>query len=70
MQAINSFAFLQSYAIVKKYTKMSKKGIVRKAILIYNCNKVYTIEHWCKKNTLIRKTDCLFDMVAIIQNRK
>ncbi len=70
MQVINSFASLQGYAIVKRHTKTSKKGIVCKAILICDHNKVYTTEYWCKRDTSTRKTDCPFDAVAIIQNRE
>lgn len=36
IQAINIFAFIQNYAVVKRKTKVSKKKILRKAVLIYN----------------------------------
>ncbi len=70
MQAINSFAFLQGYAIVKRRTKTSKKEIVRKVVLMCDHSKVYTTEHWCKRDTSTRKTNCPFDVVAIIQDGK
>ena len=41
LQVINTFAFLPGYVIVKRRTKVSKKGILRKTILIYNWNKEY-----------------------------
>ncbi len=53
---------------MKKRTKTSKKGIMRKAVLMCDRSKVYTTEHWCKRDTSTRKTDYPFDAVAIIQD--
>lgn len=39
IKAINIFAFLQSYVIIKKKIKINKKKGLRKAILIYNQSK-------------------------------
>ena len=44
MQATNSFASLQGYAIVKRRTKTSKKGIVHKAVLMCDRSKIHTTE--------------------------
>ncbi len=41
LQAVNTFASSQSYAVVKRRTKVSKKGILRKAVLICDRNKEY-----------------------------
>lgn len=68
MQAINFFASLQGYTIMKKHTKTSKKGIVYKVVLMYNYNKVYITEYWYKRDTSTCKTDYLFDAIVIIQN--
>ena len=37
--ALNAFASLQEYAMVKKSIKTSKKKVLQKAILIYNRDK-------------------------------
>ena len=34
IQAMNTFASSQSYAVVKKRTKQSKKGVLRKAVIM------------------------------------
>ena len=37
IQAINTFASLQGYVVVKRRTKVSKKGVLRKAVLMCDC---------------------------------
>lgn len=67
IQAINTFASLQGYGIVKKRTKVSKKRVLKKAILIYNQSKKYHTRNWYKKETIIRKIDCFFDALIILK---
>ncbi len=67
IKAINTFVSLQGYTLVKRRTKVSKKGVLRKAILIYDRSKEHITENWCKKDTAIQKTDCLFDAVALLE---
>lgn len=67
IEAINTFASLQGYAIVKRRTKVSKKGVLRKVILIYDRSKKHIIENWCKRDTSTQKTDCPFDAVALLK---
>lgn len=38
--AVNVFAAIQGYAIIKRRTKKSKKGVLQKAVLICNRSKV------------------------------
>lgn len=68
MQTINSFASSQGYAVVKRRTKTNKRGVVRKAVLMCDRSKVHATEHWRKRDTSTRKTDCPFDAVAVIQD--
>lgn len=44
-QAINFFASSQGYAVVKRRTKTSKKGVLRKAVLMCDCSKEHVIEN-------------------------
>lgn len=41
LQAINGFAFSQDYTIVKRKMKMSKKRVLKKAVLICDQSKEY-----------------------------
>lgn len=36
IQAVNTSVSTQGYAVVKRKTKVSKKGVLRKPVLIYN----------------------------------
>lgn len=56
--------------MVKRKTKVSKKGILRKVVLICNRNKEYHSENWSKRNISTRKTDCLFDDLAILKTNE
>ncbi len=67
IEASNTFASLQGYAVVKRRTKVSKKGVLRKAILMCDRSKEHITENWCKKDTKTRKTDCPFDAVALLE---
>ncbi len=68
IEAINTFASLQGYALVKKRTKVSKKGVLRKAILMCDRSKEHITENWCKKeDTTTQKTDCPFDSVTLLK---
>lgn len=70
IQAINSFAILQGYTIVKRYTKTNKKRVTCKAVLMFDHSKKHSTENLTRRNISIRKTDCLFDGVAIMKNEK
>ena len=41
LQAVNTFASSQGYAVVKRRTKVSKKGVLRKAVLMCDRNEEY-----------------------------
>ncbi len=68
ISAINIFATLQGYAIVKRRTKKSKKRVLRKAVLICNRNKIHIDERKFAIDITSRKSDCLFDMVVLIKD--
>lgn len=53
--------------MVKRQTKTSKKEVLRKVILICDCSKEHAMENSCKKDITSRKTDCLFDAVAVMK---
>ena len=70
VKALNIFASLQKYAIVKKYTKVSMKKLLHKTFLIYDRGKEYIDENRGKKVTISRKTNCFFDANAILVEEK
>ncbi len=50
VKVFNTFASLQGYIIVKKHTKVSKKGIFRKAVLIFDKSKKHIDENRGKRD--------------------
>lgn len=64
IETINIFASLQSYVIIKKRTKVSKKRDLRNTILICDQSKEYYSKNWSKKLST-RKTDCPFDGLVV-----
>lgn len=46
LQVINSFAISQGYTMIKRKTKVSKKRVLGKALLICNWNKKYYSKNW------------------------
>lgn len=66
-QAINILAYSQSFVIVKKGIKASKKKVLRKTILICNWSKEYHLENCFKRNISTRKTNCLFDSLPMLE---
>ncbi len=70
IKALNIFASLQGYAIVKRCTKVSKKKAFCKAVLMFDRSKEHIDENEGKKNTTSRKTNCLFDATAILEEEK
>lgn len=48
----------------------NKKKIIQNVVLIYGCSKKYFLKNLTKKNTLMQKTNYLFDEIAIIKNKK
>ncbi len=65
--ALNAFASLQGYAIVKRRTKTSKKGVLRKAVLMCDRGKEHIDKSRGKRDTSSRKTNCPFDMIAVLE---
>lgn len=51
-------------------TKVSKKRVLKKAVLLYNWSKKYYIKSWKKRKIATQKTDYLFDTLAISQTDK
>lgn len=45
---INFFAFLQAYIIIKKHIKVNKKRVIRKAMLMSDCNNKYFLKNKTK----------------------
>ncbi len=67
LQVVNTFTSSQDYAVVKRKTKMSKKGILRKAVLMCDWSKEYYTKSWNKRETATQETDCSFDVLAILK---
>lgn len=44
ISVVNVFAVIQGYAVVKRRTKKSKKGVLQKAVLICDRSKVHVDE--------------------------
>lgn len=68
--ALNAFASLQGYAIVKRRTNTSKKGVLRKAVLMCDRGKEHIDKNGSKRDTTSRKTDCPFDAIAILEQEE
>lgn len=66
-QAINIFAYSQDYAVVKNRIKVSKKGVLRKAVLMCDQNKKYHTKSWNKRETATQKTDYPFNTLVILE---
>ncbi len=66
--AVNVFIVTQSYAVVKRRTKKSKKGVLQKAVLMCDRSKAHVDEGRFARDTTSRKYDCLFDVVALIKD--
>ena len=67
VKALNIFVSFQGYAIMKRRTKVSKKGVLRKAVLIFDRGKEHIDENGGKKDTTSQKTNCPFDAIAILE---
>lgn len=65
--ALNTFASLQGYAVVKRRTKTSKKGVLQKALLMCDRGKEHIDKSRGKRDTSSRKTNCPFDMIAVLE---
>lgn len=68
IKAVNEFASSQGYAVVKRRTKVSKKGVLRKAHLICDRGRKYEVRGYGKRqgNTSIR-TECEFEAIALLK---
>lgn len=53
--------------MVKRKTKVSKKEVLRKPVLICDQSKEYYSEYWSKREISSWKTDCFFDALAILE---
>ncbi len=66
--AINEFAGSQEYAVVKKRTKVSKKGVLRKAVLRCDKDEKHEYERFGKRETSSRRCECPFEAVATLKS--
>lgn len=66
VKAFNIFVSFQEYTIVKRHTKVSKKGVLRKAVLMCDRSKEHIDENGGKKDTTSRKTKCPFNAIAFL----
>jgi hypothetical protein len=66
VRAVNEFAGSQGYAVIKKRTKLSKKGVLRKAVL--KCDKEGNgkLQEYGKRVISTRQCDCSFEAVATL----
>ena len=69
--AVNTHAASQDYAVVKKRIKNSKKGVLRKVVLM--CDRSYIFiknTEYEKRNKVSRECECPFDaVVTLIENK-
>ena len=65
--AANSYAASQGYALVKKRTKQSKKGVFRKAVLRCDKGASYNPAGTGKRETSSRSCECPFEAVLTLQ---
>ena len=55
---------------MKRRTKVSKKRVLRKAVLMCDRDKKHIDENGGKKDTTSRKTNCSFDAITILKKEK
>ena len=67
--ALNAFASLQRYKIIKKCTKTSKKGVFWKAVLIHDRGKKYIDKSRNKQDTSSWKTNCPFNIITVLEEK-
>lgn len=67
IQVVNTFASSQGYAVVKRQTKVNKKGVLKKAVLMCDQGKEYHTKSWNEREIATRKTDCLLDALAVLE---
>ncbi len=66
--AINEFVGSQGYVVVKKRIKVSKKEVLRKAILRCDKDKKHEYERFEKRETFNRRCECSFEIVATLKS--
>ena len=65
IKSVNEFAGAQGYAVVKKRTQVSKKGVLRKAVLMCDRGGNYEAKgHGIRRGNTTIKTDCPFQAIA------
>lgn len=67
VNAVNEFASAQGYAVVKRRTKTSKKGVLRKAVLICDRGRKFEAKGYGKRRGIATlKCDCEFQAIAML----
>ena len=55
---------------MKKHTKISKKRVLCKAVLMFDGSIEHIDKNRGKKDVTSRKTNCFFDAIAILEDEK
>jgi hypothetical protein len=66
--AINEFVDSQEYVVVKKRIKISKKEVLRKAVLKCDKDEKHEYEKFEKRETFNRRCECSFEIVATLKS--
>jgi hypothetical protein len=66
--AINEFVDSQDYVVVKKRIKISKKEVLRKAILRCDKDEKHEYDRFEKRETFSRRCEYFFEVVDTLKN--
>lgn len=53
--------------MAKRRTKVGKKEVLKKTVLMYDCSKKYLIKSWNKIEIATLKTDCCFNALYMLE---
>ena len=68
ISAVNVFAAIQGYKVVKKQTKKRKKDVLQKEVLMCDRSNANVVEGIFARDTTSSKCDCWFDAVALTED--
>ena len=68
IKAVNDFSSSQGYAVVKRRTKVSKKGVLRKAVLVCDRGRKYEASgHGKRRGNTSLRIECEFEAIALLE---
>jgi hypothetical protein len=68
--ALNEFAEVCEYEVIKKRSKKIKKEVLKKVMMQYNKERNPTSQEFEKRDTTIRSTKCSFEVIVRLKEDK